>query len=68
MTNSSTVNKLFNDSLIYNPNTYNLFYDGKRFYHEINKEKIHKLMDFVKEKHTYINRINTILTFLNESI
>ena len=46
---------------IYNPDSKQLFYDGQK---EHSHEKIKEAMRFVQEKHTYINRLNTILELL----
>ena len=58
VTNSEYVNKVFNDQLIFSNDTYQLYHKVKE---EITPEKTKELMKLVKEKHTYINRINQIL-------
>jgi len=67
ITNSKTVFDLFKEKIIYNPNTYELFYDAQRNIENGNMKQILELMDFVKEKHTYINRIDSLLSFFNEA-
>lgn len=62
VTNSYRVYELFERKIVYNPNPYELFYDAQA---RSNTEEIYELMDFVKTKHTYINRIQTVLQFLN---
>jgi hypothetical protein len=61
ITNCNHLNFIFPDKLIYNENTYDLFFDAER---KKNKEILKELMNEVKEKHTFINRINQILKIL----
>lgn len=64
-TNSPTVNKIFSGELIFSRDTRDLFYKGMEFKENIeHTERLKYLMNEVKEKHTYINRINQILEFL----
>ena len=65
ITNSERVNELFENKLVYNPDTYQLFYDAKKRLQTMNFLELFELMDLVKAKHTYINRIYTLLDFLN---
>jgi hypothetical protein len=64
ITNSETVYKLFNKKIVYNPDTYQLFFDAKEKLANLDINELYELMDFVKEKHTYINRIQLLLPFL----
>ncbi len=64
ITNSETVYKFFNKKIVYNSNTYQLFYDALEKLKNIQQEELFELMDFVKNNHTYINRINTLLNFI----
>jgi len=64
ITNSKTVYDLFHGKTIYNADTYQLFNDAKEKLDNLNVNELYELMDFVKEKHTYINRINHLLSFL----
>lgn len=66
ITNSETVYKLFNEKIVYNPDCYQLFYDAKQRIDTLDVNELYELMDFVKEKHTYINRIELLLSFLEE--
>jgi hypothetical protein len=54
---------LFNKKIIYNPDTHQLFYDAVKRIKTIDINEIYDLMDFVKTKHTYINRIDVIFNF-----
>jgi len=62
ITNSKTVYELFNKKIIYNPNAYQLCYDALERLKTISLAELHETMDFVKTKHTYINRIEALLT------
>jgi len=64
VTNSATVNKLFKGKIVYNSDTYQLFYDAKQKIKKIKKEELYDLMNFVRDYHTYINRIEHMLNFL----
>lgn len=64
ITNSETVYKLFHEKIVYNPDEYQLFYDAKERLDHLDIQELIDLMDFVKEKHTYINRIELLLKFL----
>lgn len=66
LTNSSHIYELFHHKVIYNHNTYQLFYDAKNSLEKMLLEELHSLMDFVKDNHTYLNRIDTIITFINK--
>ena len=67
ITNSKAVNKLFNNKLIYSNNISELVKKGLEFENDPNKYvKIIELMEEVRDHHTYINRINFIIDFLNE--
>jgi hypothetical protein len=65
VTNSYRVYELFERKIVYNSNCYELFYDARARLKTVTLKEIYELMDFVKTKHTYINRIQTILHFLN---
>ena len=64
LTNSLRVFELFQDQIIYNPDTYQLFYDAKAVLEKNPQPYIEQLMDFVRDNHTYINRIKILLDFL----
>lgn len=67
LTNSARVYELFGDRIVYNPNTYQLFYDAAERLQTLSLDELQSLMDFVKEKHTYINRIEMLLTFFKKN-
>lgn len=64
VTNSYRVYELFEKKIVYNPDSYNLFYDAQARSNTVTIKEIEELMDFVKTKHTYINRIQTLLDLL----
>jgi len=59
ITNSKRVYELLDKKVIYNDDESQLFYDGMR--ERNNFELIKEQMNIVREKHTYINRINDLL-------
>ena len=65
ITNSPAVYELFNNKIVYNANTYQLFYDALKRSQTMTLEEQFELMDFVRDHHTYLNRIETILTCLD---
>ncbi|GEM_PF-674427 len=64
ITNSEAVYEFFNKKIIYNPDPYQLFYDAIEKIENIELNEIIELMDLVKTKHTYINRIDELLHFI----
>lgn len=65
--NSPTVNDLFQGELIYNRNTSDLLHDSLEFKNNTDHiNRLKYLMNEVKEKHTYINRIKQIIECLPE--
>lgn len=61
ITNSRAVNDAFQGRLIFNPDPYQLFYDARERLEQVTLSELHWLMDFVAEKHTYINRLDDLL-------
>lgn len=66
ITNSKTVYDLFKGKIVYNPDTYQLFFDAKKKIEDMDLEDLFELMGFVKKHHTYINRIELLLEFLEQ--
>jgi len=62
LTNSEFVYEELDGNCIYNSNTEELFYDGMK--NRDNYNLILKGMNYVKENHTYINRINSLISIL----
>jgi hypothetical protein len=65
LTNSYRTYELFEKKIIYNPDCYQLFYDAKEREKTWTLQEQLELMDFIKKKHTYLNRIKTLLDFLS---
>lgn len=63
ITNSQRVYELFEGKVVFNADSYQLFYDAREAMKAMTQQQLYDLMDFVKTKHTYINRIDTILDF-----
>lgn len=64
VTNSREVYELFGKKIVYNSDTYQLFYDAKKKLETLTVHELYEQMDFVKENHTYINRIQSLLHLL----
>lgn len=65
-TNSKRVFELFDGKILYDSNTYSLGYKAFEFAKNVDNKTIFDLMDFVKLHHTYINRIELMINFLEE--
>lgn len=65
ITNSYRVYDLFDQKIVYNADTYQLYYDAKKAMKKTSLKELFTLMDVVRDKHTYINRIETLLQFLD---
>ena len=68
LTNNITVLKLFNNNIIYHPDIDSLLVNGLNFEKtnkEEKKEIIVKNMEYVRDNHTYLNKIETIFWFFN---
>lgn len=63
ITNSKRVYEVMEGKIVYNPDPYQLFLDAEAKLNSMSMQEMYDLMDFVKEKHTYINRVHTILEF-----
>ena len=66
-TNSKAVYDLFkNDGIeiVYNPDTYQLFYDTEKYIQSMTLEDLYHQMDYVRDNHTYLNRIERLLEFI----
>ena len=65
ITNSKEVYEIFEKKICYDPDCSKLFYKGKEYVNQMSKEKMIDLMNIVKNKHTYINRIQFLLGGFN---
>jgi hypothetical protein len=70
LTNNEFVHKLFNEKTIYDRDIFTLCNNGIQFERnpDLNNkyQRIRELMIFVRDNHTYLNRINTICKFIEE--
>ena len=62
ITNCPAAQDMFKGELVYNQDTYQMFHDALP--HTCNTERIRQQMQIIREKHTYVNRIKTILSVL----
>lgn len=65
MTNSKTVYDLFKGKILYASDPSKLFEDAQAYLKNMTLEDLYAQMDTVKEKHTYLNRINHLLNFVH---
>jgi hypothetical protein len=61
-TNSKYVMNLFDGNIPYSNNSYDLFYKTYNMESGYNENKFKTISKFVREKHTYLNRIKNILS------
>ena len=66
ITNSERVYEVFEGKIVYNPDSYQLFFDAQRKMKIMTTQELYVLMDFVRDRHTYINRVQTILDFIEK--
>ena len=66
ITNNLAVNELFDNRLIYDNNLNNLFQKMINFELNPDHEKRKELMEYVRDHHTYLNRIKTIKHFIKD--
>ena len=67
ITNSEAVQRLFGGKLIYDTDLNNILKKGLEFEKREDKNNIvEELMNEVKEKHTYLNRIEYIKWYMKE--
>lgn len=64
VTNSKEVYDLFKGNIVYNSDCYELLYDYLKFLSTATMEDLFAQMDFVRDYHTYINRINHLHKFI----
>ena len=64
ITNSRATNELFNNKLIFSEDKRKLFYLAREKIGSLDQQNLFELMDIVKEKHTYVNRIHHLLQFI----
>jgi len=66
VTNSKAVYDLFEQKIVYNQDTKQLFYDAKERIENLTWDELFELMDMVRDRHTYLNRIEHLFNFMNK--
>jgi hypothetical protein len=61
VTNNLRAHQVLGNMTIYNPDPYKLYFEARDRLSSMDVKHLHTAMDFVAEKHTYVNRINSIL-------
>lgn len=64
ITNSYRVWELFDRKIVYDPDSNKLFEKAEEALNEYTLESRYEMMDIIKEKHTYVNRVKMLLNFL----
>ena len=62
ITNNPTVQRLFNDKLVYHSDAYQLFFEAQRKLATATTPELCELMNFVRDHHTYITRVEQLIT------
>lgn len=65
ITNSYRVYELFDKKIVYHPDSYQLFFAGVHALQTRSRTDTLALMDLVRDRHTYLNRIELILRFFH---
>lgn len=65
ITNSKMVYELFNKKIVYSSDMKELFNKATNRVANGSKEELYELMDFVRDHHTYLNRIECLLKFMD---
>ena len=66
VSNSTAVHEMFGDDVAYDTDTYQLVYEGMK---KVNDRKlIQRSMMYVKEHHTYVNRVQDIIMVTDEYV
>jgi hypothetical protein len=61
LTNNRYAQEFFKGRLIFNEDTYQLFYDAKKALREYKLADLHQLMDEVAANHTYLTKVDSLL-------
>lgn len=68
ITNSKIVWEFFGKKIVYNADLRQLFYDAKLAMERDSVPEILSQMQFVQNKHTYLNRIESLINFIEKSL
>jgi hypothetical protein len=63
-TNSLAIKKLLEDRIPHSDDTFKLFFDAEEYCYNVQPEQQIELMKLVETKHTYVNRVKSILQCL----
>lgn len=63
-TNSPHVGSILKDYVAYDNDPYNLYFVTEQSYAYMTKEKMKEIMLYIKNNHTYINRVENLLRFI----
>jgi len=63
-TNSLHAFKMLGDFIAYNENPYDLYYETENKYANLSKEKMKQAMQYIKDNHTFVNRIQNIISII----
>lgn len=66
ITNSEAVYNLFDKKIVYNPDCYELCNAAIEYAKNLDINQVYEQMDCVKNKHTYLNRIDILCSFLKD--
>jgi hypothetical protein len=61
VTNNLRAHQVLGNMCIYHPDPYKLYFEARDRLSTMKVETLHALMDMVAEKHTYVNRINSVI-------
>ena len=64
ITNNKTVYELFDRRIVYNADCYELFLEAHQKMQSLQIDELFEMMDFVRDNHTYLNRIDALLRVL----
>lgn len=63
-TNSESLTEFFGDRISVNKNLHQLYFDIEEKYKKCDKNRLRDDMEFIKKSHTYINRVEFLLSIL----
>jgi len=66
-TNSKFVKEAFGEHVFYTPDSYDILEGTAEFWRNKSTEAVRSGMNFIRDKHTYLNRIDDIFRVINES-
>ena len=64
ITNSKLAFEFFEEDILYSPNTKDFLNISVKYYNNRDIEREKRMIKFVKENHTYVNRVNDLVDFI----